>query len=324
MNNKFNNRTLLLIFIGLAALFTLSRLSRVREGDRSLMSELAVIDTSRVSTFSIFPASESGREIKFTREGPDWRIASGDLNAPASSQAVRSLLAEIGSLEAEQLVARDPDRWVEFQVVDSLGTRILIKEGSRVVVDLIAGRFQYQPPPQGNYNMYGQNQGSGRTYIRLSGEDEVYSVDGFFALSVNQGFDRWRDQTLSRINKTALSRIRFDYPADSGYVAQNAESGWMVAGLPADSASMDHYLNRITRTSLTEFEDSYRPVGDADYRLTLEGDQFKPVVIRAFSAEDSTFVINSSQNPESWFRVGDLERFSGIFPGSSSLLPEGR
>jgi hypothetical protein len=288
------------------------------------MTDLAVIDTSRVSAFSIYPSAEAGQELRFTREGAAWRITRGDFSAPAASQAVRSVLAEIRSLEAQQLVARDPDRWVDYQVVDSMGTRVVVNEGSRVALDMIVGRFQYQPPPQGNYNMYGQNQGSGKTYVRLSGEDEVYSVEGFFALSVNQELNRWRDNTLSRVNKNALSRILFDYPADSGYVAQKSESGWMVAGLPADSAQMESYLNRLARSSFSQFADGFQPAGDPDFQLTLEGDQMRPLLIGAYVQADSSVILHSSINPETWFRTGDHGRFREIFTGSAVLLGEGR
>ena len=323
MSGKFNNRTLLLIFLGLGAFFIITRFTKVRHGEKTLMTDVTSIDTSQVSAFSIYPAAESGQEIEFSREGNGWRVKLGEKSAPASIQAVASGLGEIQSLKAQQLVAKNPERWNDFQVGDSLGTRVVIREGSKVSLDMIVGRFQYQPPPQGSYNMYGQNRVTGKTYIRINGENEVYSVDGFFALSVNQGFDRWRDNTLSSVNKALVSRIRFDYPADSGYVAQKSENKWMVAGLPADSASMERYLNRIGRTSLSEFADDFQPVGEPDYQLTLEGDNMSPVKIRAFAREDSVFILNSSLNPETWFRSDDAERISGIFPGSSTLLASG-
>lgn len=323
MSGTFNNRNLLLIFIGLGALLVITRFTGIRQPERTLLSELAVIDTSRVSAFSIYPLAEAGKEIQFTREGAAWRVKLGEVSAPANFAGIRSFLAEVRSLEAQQLVSRDPERWDEYQVVDSTGTRVVIREGGKKTLDMVVGRFQYQPPPQGNYNMYGQNQVTGKTYIRLSGEDEVYSVDGFFALSVNQSFERWRDNTLSRINKALLSRIRFDYPSDSGFVAQKSADEWMVAGLPADSATMESYLNRIARSSFNDFADGFQPDGTPDYQLTLEGDQMTPVVIKAFFREDSTVILNSTMNPETWFRTDAAKRFQELFPGSDFLTATG-
>jgi hypothetical protein len=304
-------------------MFVIGRFTRVRKGERTLMTEVAVIDTSQVSSIWLYPGAEGGQQIQFARADNNWRVTLGEISAPANAQSVRSLLAEIQSLKAEQLVSRDPERWEEYQVGDSLGTRIVVHEGSRMVLDMVAGRFQYQPPPQGSYNMYGQNRVTGKTYIRISGEDEVYSVDGFFALSVNQPFDRWRDNTLSRINKALVTKILFDYPADSGFVAQKTENGWMVAGLRADSASMETYLNRIRSVSHNDFMDGYRASGEPDYRLTMEGDNMPSVLVRAYLQEDSLVVLNSNLNPDTWFRTGYRELFSDLFPGLGKLLPEG-
>jgi hypothetical protein len=49
-----------------------------------------------------------------------------------------------------------------------------------------------------------------------------------------------------------------------------------------------------------------------------------PVMVKAYSREDSTFLFNSSQNPETWFRTNDQERFREIFPGSTTLLARER
>jgi len=288
------------------------------------MTDVAAIDTSQVAAFSIYPRAEEGERIDFSRSDGVWQISMEGITAPANSQAVRSFLSEISGMETQQLVSRDPGKWEQYQVSDSLGTRVVIREGNRVKLDLVVGRFQYQAPSQSDYNMYGQNRVTGKTYIRLHGEKEVYSVDGFFAMSVNQTYDRWRDQTLSRVNKALLTRLSFDYPADSGFVARKSENRWLVAGLPADSASMEQYLNRMRNLTHAEFADGTTPTGPPDFQLTMEGDNMSPVVIRAFGQADSTYLLNSSLNQQSWFRTDPGRKFREIFPGSSTLLAEGK
>lgn len=323
MRGQFNNRVLWLVFLLLAAVFVISRFTRVRQGNATLMTEMSSIDTSRVSSFTLSPQAEAGQRIDFTRSDQGWRVSRGKVSAPASPQAVRNLLSEISALRAEQLVSRDPEKWPDYHVNDSLGSRIVIKEGSRVSLDLVVGRFQYEPPPQNNMNRYGQNRVSGKTYLRLYGEDAVYSAEGFFALSVNRGFDQWRNNTLSSVNKSLLSSLRFEYPADSGFVARKTGNDWQVAGLAADSASMDQYLNRLRNLTHSDFEDTFRPEGEPDYRLTMEGDNMAPVIILAYAAQDSTYLINSSLNPSTWFRAGSEPFFRELYPGASALLPKG-
>ncbi len=307
----------------LLAVFALSRLTRIRPGNATLMTDVVSIDTSQVNAFTLYPQAEGGGALAFERSGGGWQVTRGDVTAPASDRTVRSLLAEISSLRAEQLVSRDPGKWSDYSVSDSLGSRIVIREGGREVLDLVVGRFQYQAPTGNNPNMYGQNRVTGKTYIRLSGEDEVYSVDGFFALSVNRGFNQWRNNVLARVNESQLTGLRLDYPSDSGFVARKSEGDWQVAGLPADSARMEQYLNRLRNVTHSDFADHKRPEGEPDYRLTLEGNNMSPVMIRAYDDGDSTYLINSSINPTTWFRTGYNPLFRQLFPAASALLPEG-
>jgi len=323
MRGKYNNRILGLAFLLLLAIFALSRLTRIRPGRATLMTDVVAIDTSQVNSFTLYPQAEEGQAVTFERTGNGWQVTHLDITVPAAGQAVRNLLAEISSLRADQLVSRDPAKWADFSVNDSLGSRIVIREGGRETLDLMVGRFQYQPPPRNNMNMYGQNRVTGKTYIRLSGEDEVYSVDGFFALSVNRGFSQWRNNVLSRVNTAQLTGLRFDYPADSGFVARKSDAHWQVAGLTADSARMEQYLNGLRNLTHNDFEDTGRPEGEPDYRLTMEGDNMSPVMIMAFNAGDSTYLINSSLNPSTWFKAGYDPLFRRLFPGASALLPEG-
>jgi hypothetical protein len=48
-----------------------------------------------------------------------------------------------------------------------------------------------------------------------------------------------------------------------------------------------------------------------------------PVFIKAYSQADSSVILNSSVNPETWFRTGNVDRFREIFPGPGSLMATG-
>lgn len=318
MSGKKNNRMMLILFLALAAVFVITRFTRVKNSERTLRTDIVQIDTSMVTSMILYPRSEMGDEIRFSKNGTAWSVSRDDITAPADEQSVRATLAELMNLQAEQLVARSREKWNSYQVDDSLGTRIIIMEGKKRALDLVVGRFQYEPPPQQSYNMYGQNRVSGKTYIRLWGENEVYSVDGFLAMIVNQTFNRWRNQTITRINKSQLSKIVFEYPADSGYIAEKNDAGWLVAGIMADSSSMDSYLNEISRRSHSEFADGFKAGPDPDYRITFEGDNMQSVQLNAY-ADQGNRVLQSSLNPGTWFSI-DEDLFAEIFPAYSALL----
>jgi hypothetical protein len=320
MSGNFNNRTLLLVFVLLALIFVLTRVTSLKKADQSLITDYVEIDTSQVTLIRLYPFAESGNELIFSKSGASWRVTRGEINAAADAGAVERTLTALMNMKPEQLVSRSRERWSDYHVNDSLGTRIIVEQGKRAALDMVVGRFQYEPPPQNSYNPYGQNRGSGKTFIRMSGTDEVYTVDGFLAMSVNQAFDRWRDQNITRMNSAQLNRIVFDYPADSGYVAEKTEAGWMVAGLLADSANMANYVNGVSRKTHREFADDFTSEGEPDFRVSFEGDNMLPLEVRAFQSDANQLILNSSINPDSWFRVKREDLFKEIFRGSEELI----
>jgi hypothetical protein len=320
MSGKFNNRALLAVFLILAVIFVITRVFPGKKSERTLVTDIVQIDTGQVSSVLLYPAAEQGKQLEFIKNGASWTVQRDDLKAAADARSVTAMLTELHNLETEQLVARSPESWSEYHVNDSLGTRVIVKEDNKTTLDLVVGRFHYQPPPQNSYNPYGQNRVSGKTYLRLSEEDEVYSVEGFLAMSINQSFDRWRDQSVTRLNTANLSRIIYDYPADSGFIAEKTDAGWMVAGILADSASMASYLNKVSRKSHQEFSDGYQPDGEPDYQVSFEGDNMTPQLVRAYVQGDSSIILNSSINAGTWFHVTREGLFGDIFPESETLL----
>lgn len=321
MSGKINNKTLFLVLLALAAVFAITRFFPGKRSDRSLASGMVQIDTVRITSLQLFPAAEQGEVIGCLKEGGSWNVTHGGITARADQRMVTSILGELQGLKAEQLVSRSKDSWAEYMVTDSLGTRVVVKEGNRTTLDMVVGRFHYQPPAQESYNPYGQNQVSGKTYVRLYKGDEVYSVAGFLAMSVNQTFDRWRDQTVTRFTPSQITRISFDYPADSGYIAEKSEAGWMVAGILADSSSIASYLNRASRKTLREFKDGFTPGGDPLYRVSFEGDNMQPLEVRAYPEDEGSIILSSTLNPGTWFRTTRDELFRDLFPDAGKLLP---
>ncbi len=321
MSGKINNRTLLIVFAGLIGILLITKLVTSEKSVRTLDTELIDIDTSRITSILLYPRSETGEEILFERSGSKWTVSSNGVSASADANSLIRSLSELVNLKTERLVARSKDKWGEFQVSDSLSTRLVISEGKKKTLDLVIGRFDYQPPPGGQgYQGYQQNQFSGVSYIRLYSESEVYAVEGFLGLSFNQSFNTWRLQSISSLNQSQVSKLVFDYPSDSGFIAQRSETGWMVAGLSADSASVAQYLSGISQKRSSAFEDGFQPSSAPDYQLTIEGDNMTPVLIRAFNQAGGDVILNSSLNPQSYFRTTKNDLFSDFFKRTVDFL----
>jgi len=225
-------------------------------------------------------------------------------------------------LSPERLIARSQEKWSEYGVNDSLGTRVIMKQGKKNMVDLIVGRFDYQPSPSG-YRGYGNNYGSGLTYVRLYDEPEVYVVQGFLAMSFNQTFNNWRNQTFLNTNKNNITSLSFEYPADSGFTAVKTDTIWTINGIRAVSTSMAQYLSNIARKSNSSFIDDFSPVTSPDFQLTIEGIEMNPVILKAYKTGVNSYILNSSQNPEAYFTSPASGLFGNVFKSKSELTRKG-
>jgi len=312
MSARFNNRTLFIILILLAGIFVVTRFTGVSRKGRTLNTDIINIDTASVTTIHLFPLTAKGEELVFQKKGNSWTVTREDITAPVDKSSFLNALGELLDLKTDQLVARSEDKWPDFHVNDSLGTRLIIKEGRKTTLDMIIGRFDYKPV-QDPYGGYGQNRGTGITYVRSYDEDEVYAVQGFLAMTFNRNFQSWRDQTITRFTPAQLSKVVFDYPSDSGFIAQKTDAGWMVGGILADSASMASYLNSVSRKRNSNFRDDLKIGSPPDYRVTFEGDNIQPLVVQAYIQPDGATILHSSINPESWFEIQREGLFSDLF-----------
>ncbi len=322
MANKFNNKTLVIILVILVGLFFVSRIIREKRSSGTLRRDLVQIDSSLVTSILLYPSAENGEEIIFTRTGNNWTVKKGDFSVGANNNSVQNMLSELTMLSPERLIARSQEKWSEYGVNDSLGTRVIMKQGKKNMVDLIVGRFDYQPSPSG-YRGYGNNYGSGLTYVRLYDEPEVYVVQGFLAMSFNQTFNNWRNQTFLNTNKNNITSLSFEYPADSGFTAVKTDTIWTINGIRAVSTSMAQYLSNIARKSNSSFIDDFSPVTSPDFQLTIEGIEMNPVILKAYKTGVNSYILNSSQNPEAYFTSPASGLFGNVFKSKSELTRKG-
>ena len=85
MSGKFNNRLLLLVFVVLAAIFVITRFTKVKNSNRTLKTDLVQMDTSQVSSILLYPAIEQGAELRFNRIGTSWSVSRKEIEAAANS-----------------------------------------------------------------------------------------------------------------------------------------------------------------------------------------------------------------------------------------------
>lgn len=294
MFNKNSNKTLWIIFavLLLAAVLIFSSESTKRE--RTFNTNIIKIDTSAVTEILLYPKSQKGKEVKITKVDNDWNVLAENGKKYKTPKAkVKNLLVQILRIKPKRLAARSKDKFAKYEVLDSVATRVVVKEGDKESLNLIIGKFAFQQPR------------SMSTFVRLAGSSDIYEVDGFLDMIFNKTANNFRDETVIKSDKNKWNRLTFELP-DETYELENNGKAWLLNGIPTDSAKTAKTLSalaRITNSNFADIENNKLP--KVESKLTIENDLGKPIIVTALK-DSSNYIIHSSQNVENYFNGKNL------------------
>lgn len=320
MSNRFNNKNLIIILSGLIVLLLLTIVIKVPKQKSTLKEKLVDIDTTAVERIIFYPRNAKGKEFEFFRKDKKWNIKQAEIVSEPMKNAVKNIFTEILEIKPQSLAAVDKSSWENYEVTDSLATRIkFVDKKGNALADLMIGKFSYNQ----NANPYlGRgNNFSGTSFVRLYNESKVYAVDGFLALVFSGGFNDWRDKSFVRCRKEEITKISFDFPADSSYVLTKKDSVWYAGSQFADSASIEQYLNTLSFVDGEDFKDDFKVLSTPAYQLRVEGNNLLNITIKCFRAEDGKdLVFSSSQNSSVFFADNNKVMFDKLFKPVSYFL----
>lgn len=319
MPKKYNNYLLIIILVVLIAAWFLTKLFKSERNIRSFITDIVTVDTASIKSISIFPESMGREEIKFEKRDNKWITSLNNITDDADQSKVENIIKQLNEIKATRLVARTEEKWEEFQLTDSLASRVkILDKKGETVTDILLGKFSYNRlNPQQSYS---RNNIQGISYVRLAGEKEIYAVDGFLNMAFNMDFSYWRDQQIIKAEKNNITKLSFKYPADSGFVALENDSKWNIGSMEADSASMDKYLSSLRLQSGSTFADEFSPENDPDYQLVIDGNNMSQIIVAGYERSPADIVIHSNQNPDSYFTSSKDGVFSRIFKSKVELL----
>lgn len=324
MFRRLNVKTLIIILVILGAIYYISTLTGNKE--RSFREVLVSVDTANVTDIAIH--TKDNTEITLSRTGnSQWDVSGNGKTYPADKSMVKNILGQYTKMEPKRVAATSEAKWDQYEVSDTTGTRVTLKDNGDKLAEVYIGKFSYSQPPQtGGQQQYQQQRGTMTSYVRLADENKVYAVDGFLKMAYQNDVNAFRNKSLVKVDKNDISKIDFTYP-DRKISLTKEDGKWLMNGVPADSAKTVKYLNKIYRLTSSNFvEPSTQKVSDATYRVKIEGSNFSPIEIKAFPAADSTinYVVTSSANPGAEFDGAKAKLFDKVFVDETAFLPEAR
>lgn len=309
---KLSNKILLAGLVVLVGIFAASRFFRSPGLESNLRKDLLTLDTAKIDEIKILPSKERTEELRLVREGNLWKVIKGTRQEPASKTSVKNLLSSL-NMVAQQMVSRKKEKWEEFNVGTNSTHVTVFNEGNKLA-DFHVGKLGFTQNSSGGF-------GGSYTYVRLSDEDQVYSVDGFLEPTFNSTFNDWRDKTLSKLKKEDVIKLSFNYPADSSFVVEKRDSVWYTAADRVDPSKIENLLNLLAAKYASEFADGFTPSSPPTATLQVDSKAGNLLKIEAWKKDESEWILSSSQQKGIYFSDKGSSVTKDVFVGRKKLLP---
>lgn len=320
MFSKLNYKILVVLLIVLGGIYAITTVVQNRKGERTFRAQLVEINAEDVTSIVYYPDPVNGTEIKLIKSPDGWKVHNAEGTFNADGNAVNSLVSTLSALKPERVAATDESGWGTYQVDDSTGIRVMLYEDSKVLSDLVIGKFSYKP--QQSQNPYQQQQGKMTSYVRLNDEKEVYAVDGFLKMSFQNDVKAYRDRSLVKTDRDRIARVSCNAPDGSSFTLSKQGDKYMVDGIIADSAKTVKYLNNIAVLSGSDFiNNASVDFNNPDGKLTIDADNSPSIEVLAFASGADGYIITSSANPGTYFDGSKSGLFEKIFVTRESFLP---
>jgi len=319
MFRKLSNKFLLILFAILAIVVAIVFIHDSKKGERTFKSELFTIDSSAVTSITIYPKGKANEIIKLGKEGKEWDVISNNKHYPADSSFVKNILHVLAHIAPERVAGTDNASWKEYDMTDEASTRVVVEQGQNVAADFRVGKISFSQG-QRSQNRRGNQNMEVKSHIRVAGDDRVYVVDGFLSMMFGPNLGQYRNRMICRFQKDQVIKMTFVYPGDSSFILSKKDNKWLINDQPADSAETAKYLNSVENTVGSEFADENGLFPNYQYTLKIEGNNMSPIEINgAMDPAAKKYYLKSNVNPSSGFSSSTPNLFNQVFAGKSTL-----
>jgi len=315
------NRSVLLLIVLAVVVVIYLLLTFTRDDEKNFRTQLDDFDTATVNRIEIY-VDEPPEDVFLVKKSGNWMVELPTMLLAADDQRVESVFTQLDGTRILNIAANDPSKWKEFNTANEKGTRVRIMGDDKVLADLIVGKFDFiQPKTTQQQNPYmRQPQGEMRSYVRIFGENEVYTIDGMISFGIGKTVDDYVDKSLTSFNFDDISQLDFEFADGNSFQLLNADGKWMINDQKADSAATISYLKKIgnlrgKEVMKTRFEDK-----DPFATVTigkLEGGEIK---IESFALDSASYALHSSINPQNILIDSDGSVVEKVFVSKNYFL----
>ncbi len=271
-----NRSTIIMIFVFLILGLSVFLVEKpFTEHERELPPELGLMfpDFDR-DTVTRMEFGSFGGSTVLVKEADQWQVMDGEQRFPADEEGVDKVLETLESMEAREIISKNPQKHIKFQVnspqssestdadgnsqpfqMGTLGTEVILSgDGDQEMVHLFVGK-------NGSVDFM-------TTYVRKEGSPAVVLVEGYLKTVFGKGTAaNWKDRTLSKVEPEQIKQV--------------------VLGLEPDQIILESYTDSDTVTDSTASNvPKWKMIAPRDGKLDSKDSDRLVNMFRRFLATD--------------------------------------
>lgn len=213
-------------------------------------------DKARVDDVTITRpgADAAARELHFAKTGGSWNMTAPG-RGPTAENSVQDLLNRLSDMHVVSRRATQASSHTQFNIDDAHGTRVTLKAGSTVLLDVIVGDAV----------------GSG-TSVRRPGANEVFEVDQTLATMLSQAPRDWRNREITRGERARVTAVEWVNPNGTFSFTRSGETWTSSAPIERlDTARVGSLVDTLLNLRASDFAAADANTGftDASPRVVI-------------------------------------------------------
>lgn len=306
---KLNNKILAIVFSVLVLTLIYQKFIN-RADSRSFKDVLLELDSSQIDQFRLINKGVISDLIK-TDGGWVLKKDNGETYS-ATSSSLAPLLEAARGIKTQQLVSRSPEKHMEYELDDKSGKKLECYSKGKLLGAIYAGRFNFD-----------QTKRTAKTYVRESGDSDIYSTEGFLAMSLDRKPDDFRIKELLPGLKTKdLNKIILEEGSASQTIEKSLDGNWLGGqSKPLDSLSIANYITSLGTARGLQFLHRDSISGSLHSKLmmyTTKGEYN----VEIYKNEGGSFTISNRNNPDQSFSSDSTNLFKTVYLDLKALLSE--
>jgi uncharacterized protein DUF4340 len=236
--------------------------------------ELSDDDLKKIDKITLSkPAGDAGAavDVELTKTGEDWKLTK-PIEATANQANVKSLLENLKTLKATELIDGTKASYGKFGVSDDKALHAVFSKGNGVALDLY----------------FGDSGGRGQM-TRIGGKEGVYATKGYSSFLYARDVKGWRDMAILKFEDTDVTNVTIDnangsfaFSYDKGKTTKNE----FKKGKDGSAEPIKNYdeskLTDLLRAYKALNADNFADKGKSEADVGLD----KPVATITFTLKD--------------------------------------